>query len=429
MAQQDSNRNKRIAFLIGAGIAPPGYPRTNDITEAVINGKYIDEFMQQSYDNGDIVENNIRVEETGKSITIRENEANIFKYDMMILIRMMIGEVYRTINYDNINRNQSEEVLKPNYEYVFEMLYGIKRFLDDNTLNIEIRYFIDSIMERVKNLSSFNRIDDSFEGSLYKYAVYANSYIEYTIVRELSQRPDDLSVFGLFKNVCNDNSIVHIDIFTLNHDCNLETYFKRENIHYSDGFGKRDGDIDTWDVENYRDQDKIHIYKLHGSMNWYIFESKDNNNRKEIYGMPWGNDCKQNIFEDEEGNTFTTDCVPLIMTGLTSKTITYNAMGYSQVQYLFYKAMTETNTIIVSGYGFGDSGINTRLNSWLGDTRQENRILVIRPEDGSPYPAALAEMYRIHGSLGNPDNNGRCIICDKRFEDTTWQEIKQTLKL
>lgn len=94
---------------------------------------------------------------------------------------------------------------------------------------------------------------------------------------------------------------------------------------------------------------------------------------------------------------------------------------YLDIYYYFYKAIRDNKKLVVSGYSFGDKGINTYIIHWIG-LSSEHRIILIHPN-----PDELEQISR--GNIKNKWNNwihdGRLILISKGFEETSWAEIKK----
>ena len=80
--------------------------------------------------------------------------------------------------------------------------------------------------------------------------------------------------------------------------------------------------------------------------------------------------------------------------------------------------------LIISGYGFSDKGINTKIMEWYY-TNDENKILLIHKNSNS-----LKEKAR--GAVSNKWDlwikEKRLIIIEKWFQDVIWEELKSLLK-
>ena len=76
------------------------------------------------------------------------------------------------------------------------------------------------------------------------------------------------------------------------------------------------------------------------------------------------------------------DGTPQFLTGVGNKFASYNLGIYAEMMFRFHETLKATNSIVMSGYGWGDRGINTRLIDWLSG-QKERRLFLLheRPEE------------------------------------------------
>jgi hypothetical protein len=113
----------------------------------------------------------------------------------------------------------------------------------------------------------------------------------------------------------------------------------------------------------------------------------------------------------------------MFLAGTFNKMLDYNSTIYADLHYQFYRSLKGTPILIVSGYGFRDKGINTRIVDWVYASNR-HRIIVIHPNQ-----SALLESAR--GSISNKWDNwlktGRVNIIPKPIEETSWEEVSTYL--
>jgi hypothetical protein len=56
---------------------------------------------------------------------------------------------------------------------------------------------------------------------------------------------------------------------------------------------------------------------------------------------------------------------PLFLTGIGNKIASYNTGIFAEMFFRFHETLKSTDTIVMSGYGWGDRGVNVRLVDWL----------------------------------------------------------------
>jgi hypothetical protein len=182
---------------------------------------------------------------------------------------------------------------------------------------------------------------------------------------------------GLLLELVAEPDIAQINIVTLNHDTLVEQLLARAGIPVVDGFGAPDGDIRWYDDAQYDDADaRVKLIKLHGSINWYTF---DRDRRESPAILIRG---EADTASDGAGKAvprwFLT---PAFLTG-GEKEAWYQHGIFADLHFRFHGVLRQCDRMIVSGYGWGDTGITNQLDRWF-DQRPGNRLILLheRPEE------------------------------------------------
>jgi len=341
------DKENNIAFLFGARVSiPSGMPSTDQITSKVFSGQY-------AYLGSKFVE----VDNLAKYSWSFGNEYVIRVRELFVILLNELNKHYsylgRDINYEDLY-------------YLVDSLY------EDENMNYEnpiVGFFGDHLMK--DNPKLFAPIDELLSGlSLIDLCSKAREFISDVVVNLLSTIPSSVDQFRFLSKLVDENIYKNKIIFTLNHDLVLEKYFNENNLKYSDGFKRIDDEKRVWD-ENYFNE-TIQLIKLHGSINWH-YESGEN----------WYED-KFCIYDAPQRD----NCQPLVQIGSFNKIHQYNRGIYFQLQCLFSNLLSTTDRLIISGYSFGDQGINNRIIDWIYSD-QKNRIIIIHPN-----PEKLKEQSR-----------------------------------
>ena len=160
------------------------------------------------------------------------------------------------------------------------------------------------------------------------------------------------------------------DVFTLNHDLLIERLFDQFGVDYADGFGQKDGDVQTFNWSWNAPAANIRLFKLHGSIDWYRYRYPQYVQYAKVRSDP---EHRKNSVGDR---LTLLDTKPLFLTGTTVKEQSY---GYSLVGELFAEfrsRLRHHHTLICCGYGWSDKGINIRLRQWLYDAH-DNRLIIL----------------------------------------------------
>jgi len=374
------NKQNNISFLFGAGTSiPSGMPSTVRITSKLLSGQY-------AYVGSKFIE----VENLETYSWCYGNEYVNRVRELFVILLNELGKHYSFLKKD------------PNYE---DLYYLVDMLLEDNVLNYEnpiVGNYADHLMKNYPHL--FSPIDKHLsELSLFDLCNKAKDFIADIVVNELSKVPSNVSQFSFLSEVYNEGIYNKYFIFTLNHDLILEKYFDENNLKYSDGFRRIEEDIKVWDKSYFLES--IQLLKIHGSINWH-YES----------GQNWYED-KFCIYDEPQRD----NSQPLIQIGSFNKIHQYNRGIYFQLQCLFSKLLAESNLIIISGYSFGDQGINNRIIDWVYLDRN-NRIIVIHPDEEK-----LKEHLR-PAILGKWDlwlKSNTMKIIPKYIQDVTWSDLNE----
>lgn len=306
-----------------------------------------------------------------------------------------------------------------------------------NPINYEDLFYICQQIKDNEDMEIDNPLLDTFIKKLHHMLIGKNIYssktplqpiinINYLAERSIaliqnvvwSCLPINTKPIGLslLYDICKHTK--HIDIVTLNHDLLVEKYFNSNNIEYCDGFGKEEGNVRYFQPGLYNKNNHINLYKIHGSINWFRFRSTINGSTIDRYGMATINDHWH--LKDENGLFLTNlDGFPLFLTGSYNKMLDYNFGIYRILHSKFDLALERNKTIIMSGYGWNDRGINGRLFEWLGV--ENNRLILLHenPEDLIKHSKS-ALWHRYHDLV----KKGKLFSVGKWFSDVEYNDIK-----
>jgi len=191
-----------------------------------------------------------------------------------------------------------------------------------------------------------------------------------------------------------------VDIFSLNHDLLLENLLEYCGVSYSRGFTQENSEIRYQDentpIAVFKDffNTAIRLHKLHGSLDFFRFEHFAQGNK--IYLESTGN---YNYFttrnyrekhyairvNPETGETIQDlnfDIVPKFITGTDKAKTIKNDLMYSKLFSRFEQCIFEANTVLISGYSFGDKHVNKELKK-----RSDFEIINQNPSVNYPFEA------------------------------------------
>jgi len=328
--------DNKIILLFGSGISvEAGFPVSSDLTKDLLNTSIFYKTTSGSYNWG------------GRNNTDKVLCCNQVYKGLLIVNSYLFKELGKA----------------PNYE---EIYYYCRLFVQTRRDEYEDFY---KYIEKQSTLILGERI--KFDNSGFQKAFFllheVCNYIQHFIWNRLSLNIHDTSYLSLLKEIYDLEDTDEINIFTLNHDLVLEKFFSDNNIDYIDGFEKDNSEIDKevrfWDPEQYKKQSRIKLYKLHGSINWIVF---DNESEPEKLGMSNNKDIYH--IKKQGQYLIPSNGRPLFLTGTDNKLIDYNSNQFIQFYIQnFTEVLSRYKKIIVSGYSYGDIGINKILRDWLVD--------------------------------------------------------------
>jgi len=246
-------------------------------------------------------------------------------------------------------------------------------------------------------------------------------YIEDVVCEKLYKNLSS-EFIKLIYEACSDVTIKRINIFTLNHDTLVEQSLERKGINYCDGFVRSDLPILLWNPEIFKKNEyKINLYKLHGSINWYQFK-KENDSNYFVGKVPQGFKEIDHI-EYLKNKYLYRYNRHMILIGTFNKMFEYLTNIFIEIHYEFFNWLNSIDTIVISGYSFNDKGINFSIKKWL-ESDTIKKIILINPD---PEELRFNARGMIKNSWHNWEINNKLLIIPKKFEETNWEELKHNL--
>jgi len=368
----------KLILFLGAGVSvPSGLPTVDRLTRSIFRRVY----HQDSYIHfsaGHQLEPELR----SADVTPRIRQ-------LLRLLRKHDERDIKRVGYSPADKRSSGAIFRSatTYEDLFFLCQEIGLWgngLVDNSLVTPLMEIIErksrgllvggsSIMARMSNLGSL--------------AVQACSFIEAVVAGEL--RPRVIAGFDLIYELATASCIEQLNIVTLNHDTLVEQFLMEKGVDFVDGFGERDGDV-RWYVDSMYDTDhsKVRMLKLHGSVNWYSF-LVNGRSRPAIF---LGTDLAH-ILDGQAKQLNPVFRGPSFLSGI-NKAVAYQRGIYADMHFRFHQLLRQCELMIMSGYGWGDSAINFRFDTWLDQSRS-NTILLLHqnPQDLVERSLVMASGY------------------------------------
>jgi hypothetical protein len=287
----------------------------------------------------------------------------------------------------------------------YEEFYDFINNLDSNEKNIDFDKFCNNFREQYHNKTDnrnlISRAKNIFNQLLSCYLVDGEGKKFYDSVHYCKPSyPGYTGFLNCLESWGNDGLT---QIHTLNHDIFFETLSHSDWIqgNFSDGFeemgskyyGGLKGNVKvrlSYFTNNYTQQ--FRLYKLHGSFDQFPFHLQDSGIDtyvKIILGIGTTKLYKE-VDDGKGGYKYVNDWInyhPDFLSGTTSKILRYGEpYYYDKVFTNFKKNLSNSNKLIIVGYGCGDSEINRMIENNF-DYMNYPVILV------DPYPTEQTELF------------------------------------
>jgi hypothetical protein len=368
----------KLILFLGAGVSvPSGLPMVDELTHSIFTKAY----HQVSYTQFSPGPQPDLPPHT-PDVTARVRQ-------LLDLLREHDERDIKLAGYSPVDKRSSGAIFrgaKTTYEDLFYLCQQISLWgngLVDNSMVTPLMEILErqaggllageSAMARMSNLASL--------------AQHACFFIESVVAGELQHKL--VAGFDLINELATANDIEQLTIVTLNHDTLVEQFLMEKNVEFVDGFGQRDGDVRWYDDRLYDTQHaKVRLIKLHGSVNWYAFLV----NGRSQPAIFVGNDTAQ-IKDQHAKELKPVFRRPSFLSGI-NKAVAYQRGIYADMHFRFHQLLRECESMVMSGYGWGDTAINFRLDTWLDQSRKNNIVLLHEtPQDLVEKSLVMASGY------------------------------------
>lgn len=379
-------------FLLGAGVSlPAGSPKTNDLTNAILTGSCVVRRLDGTYYLLDEHDN------PGADDFPLEVVPSIVR-----LLKARIDEYYASV---------------PAHITNYEEIYYIARQLCDDALgeyeNPIVKPFsrlISGDIERLLRDMSPHGVQTPQD--LYRETV---NYIHDVVWHSLDVQAKRLDHLPVLVDAA--SQVTRTTVFTLNHDLLIEQSMGSAGIPIEDGFSQAVKGVRYryWAPARFEVSDaKVHLYKLHGSINWFQLPEQHQGRIVPRLGIP----CDGNHWSSLDP----IDRRPLFLVGTFNKILQYSSGVFAYIHNAFRVTLDKADVLVVSGYSFGDKGVNATIVDWLLASHKPR--LVVLHEKPSELIAGARGAIANNWSYWHGDGLVRTV--NKWFGDTSWAEVLQT---
>lgn len=347
--------NNEIMFLFGSGISySSGMPNVNEITNSILN------------DSWRKAKNGIYFESPEKNEVLDEQK----------FLKFVKNEI----------KNSFSDTRSPSQHITYEDLYSILQQIDEllgGISNCAASAFLYNIYRNARHILPRQDNERPYSSCHPDMLLYSSkNFISWAVASLLKKsKTVEIQGFNLFDEISNCSEVSDIDIFSLNHDLLIERYLKdRLGMNFKYLF---DG-IEIFDNKYIDRTKKFHLYKLHGSINWFTVLDQE----KKIYNIIKPEDyigfSGIELYKNKT-NYKLNNPEPQILTGSTVKEHIYSFGIYFYMFNKFHNSLDKKNILIASGYGWNDAGINRRILHWL-QYYPNSKLILLHNTNESPIP-------------------------------------------
>jgi len=379
---------EKLAFLFGSGTSLPArVASTSQITERVLTGTDVSRHSDETY-------------YFGKPMYGMTDE---YVPKVVSFIRRLKTEID---NYYSFHSNR-----ETNYEDIYSVAIQLHDSESGEFDNPSVAALVEKIRSDSWHVLVGRPLLETSDWRIIDITSEATNYIADVVWHMLATAPGDLSYLGFLKECLLDDRFDGADVFTLNHDTILESYFEAFAVRFIDGFDNPSDNVRYWNPSNFEpaNNNQVRLFKLHGSINWFRFEDRPSL----TLGIPLKD------FWKSGSRDYPPKGRPEMLIGTHNKILLYSGPIYVDLHSLFYRYLQATNTLVISGYSFNDKVINTRVIYWLS-SNPKNKIILVHPNlknlkiSARPAIARQLDLWRDQKKLS---------LVEKRVEATLWSDI------
>ncbi len=400
--------NKRIALLLGAGTSVAvKMPSTEDITERILSSSGVFHHSSDCY----------YIDDNKKGWSDWEREP------VECIVRFL--NWLREVAQLSLRRKS-----KPNYEDLYLVASQLNSHLSGVLVNFALQPFVDCVLSKLPEFAIKKDSKILGERQLWYLTHETKNYIHDVTSCMLRKPLPTLVPLDALLSVCCDEAFDSVDIFTLNHDRVLECWFDQrrqdsdqKKRHYEDGFSEKTNNLRYWAPERYENSTlKVRLYKLHGSVNWYQYDSENEGLTRTKVAIPV--DGSISASRDASGHLMIPSPRPMILLGTFNKMFEYRGLVFDELHCRFSKTLKQVSQLIICGYGFRDRGINYQLSRWI-HTGSGRKVILIHHDPDKLQQKAEKDIAEDWKTLKNEKMWG---YIRKRVENTTYDDIRNQLE-
>lgn len=374
----------KVGFILGSGVSiPSGGPTTDNLTKRVLNGSEVYRHTDGVY-----------------CLLAKPAQPEVQR------IKDLLSYLCSRAKTFFANNKTSDR--EPNYEDIYYLCSQLADAVNEFE-NPAVSEFLDE----VKRQFLLKPLGPTAQFQADQLLVEARRYIRFIIANELRHLTPVGNTLSAIMDSIRDDTVSEVWILTLNHDTLVETMLSNAGIEFQNGFRSIHSALSEWDAKTrFSGSSKVRLVKMHGSVNWYS-------------GRRPPSLASSTFMSTEQVTENTWDGVtrfphnPEFLIGTFNKMLDYTIGIYADLFCTFRTALKRIDTLVVSGYSFGDKGINASVAEWARQGPGQ-RMLVVSPDASQYRDTARGAIRRL---FDNPNSEPK--TWNRNFDDTRWRDISR----
>ena len=309
------------------------------------------------------------------------------------------------LNSEYLNTSYLLSEFVEQYQKEFSKVFNYEEFYDflkDRYGNQEL---IEELSQKAnERLKKDFKIDDSSSHIIkepdinhYNRVVESFNYLIGDLLSRSYNRAEKKDLFKNFITYIQKYDEVHI--FSLNHDLLIEYLLSENKVPFSDGFGVNESPIrgekdEILKIFNNTYTERIRLYKLHGSVDYYRFDEMLTEGSiyrptgKYWFFKPEGYYNKHyakrvNVDTNEVVQKFNFNTVPQFLTGKHKMDFVSSQHFYKELYGTFTECFQKCDELLVVGFSFADIHINAVIKSFID--KYDFKIVNVNPGMRFPF--------------------------------------------
>lgn len=355
----------RAAFFFGAGISKPsGKPLAPEITRAALEDEWHLSTDRRFCPGRKQNPHHVRCVEDSVTPLVQQFLAILKHMAAYCISELSRASTPRAVHYEDF----------------FSLAEQVFRAEDDHAPNLVLAELLLRVRRDAASLYGGFEVWPSGGLGLAGLAETTCDFLHWVVYHKLSTNVTPRAGLAFLSDTA--KQVEELDIFTLNHDVLIEDQLKATYSHFEDGFAdSQHGEFRAFSGWPRSNRKKIRLFKLHGSINWYIYDFPNLTAPTPLrkYAIPLKGPSHS---RDQTGTVLKpVDVKAAFLSGTVVKERRYGTGMFADLFAEFRRHLSLHNQLICCGYGFGDTGINNHIHNWLSGSLNGSKKLIVFTEE------------------------------------------------